>query len=208
MSSGSRDDFDPELDLLRRYEEMIQTQIQTINGIDDKAAYTARLIGIFGGLVLAAVSFAVTTTAFEVSQTTAVALVLVGLGIVALLVSLVFAIMTYLSSKFVYGPSTGLGLFLANYTVDHQEYRNALLRGYSAGIKANREVVNDNSRRFKRSLAAFLAGLLLLSGSGTLLIVPSNLFVDTVLGLAFGSIALLLGMYILREDYLALQERH
>lgn len=34
-------DFDPEEDLLRRYEKMVQTQISTLNEIDDKAAYVA-----------------------------------------------------------------------------------------------------------------------------------------------------------------------
>lgn len=206
MSSRDGEDFDPEMDLLRRYGEMVETQIETINGIDDKAAYTARLIGILGGLILTAVSFGATSDAIKVSETTAAAIILLGLGILILLVSLVFAIMTYLSSKFVYGPPTGLGRYLADYQVDPQDYRDAMLRGYSAGIEANRKVVDDNSKRFKRSLASLLAALILLFGSGMLLVLPSNIFSDVVLFLSFVIAAGLLARYILREDYLTLQE--
>lgn len=205
MSGKGGDDFDPERDLLRRYEDMIETQIETINGIDDKAAYTARLIGILGGLILTAISFAVTSDSVEVSEATAAAIFLSGLGILTLFMSLIFAIMTYLSSKFVYGPPTGLGRYLADYKVDPQEYRNAMLRGYSKGIDANREVVDDNSRRFKRSLASLMSALILLFGSGSLFVLPSILVLDVAIVILIIAVAAIVGRYILREDYLTLE---
>lgn len=199
-------EFDPELDLLTRYEQMIQTQIETINGIDDKAAYTGRLIGLLGGLVLTAASIAVSTDEVEFSEATAGAFLMTGLGTTALFVSLVFAIITYLSSKFVYGPTADLGEYLAGHRVDSQQYRDALLRGYSAGITANRRVVDANSNRFKWCLTMLLVGLLYLFGAGVLLVLPNDVWVAALVFLVFTGAAALLAKYIIRKEYLTLDD--
>lgn len=207
-SDEDHDDFDTELDLLRRYEQMIETQIETINGIDDKAANTGRLIGVLSGLLLTAASIAVSTNAIAFTEATVGAFLMLGIGIVALFTSLVFAIITYLSSKFVYGPPAGLGEHMADYRVNSQEYRDALLRGYSTGISANRRVVDENSRRFKWCLTALLVALLFLFGSGILLVLPENHLPDGAVILGFTIIALLLVWYIVREEYLTLEDEH
>ena len=155
-SEEDRDQFDPELDLLNRYDQMIATQIEIINGIDDKAAFTGRLIGLLGGLILTAISVVAGTDTIESSVPTAASLVLLAIGVLALFVSLVLAIITYLSSKFAYGPTAGLGKFMAEHQVDPQQYRDALLDGYSEAIVDNRRVVQRNARRFKYCLTALL----------------------------------------------------
>jgi len=207
-SNGDQDDFDSELDLLKRYEQMIETQIETINGIDNKAANTGRLIGVLSGLLLTAASIAVSTSAIEFTEATVGAFLMLGIGVAALFASLVFAIITYLSSKFVYGPPAGLGEYMADYRVDSQEYRDALLRGYSTGISANRRVVDENSKRFKRCLTALLVALLFLFGSGILLVLPENHILDGAVILVFTITALLLARYIVREEYLTLENEH
>lgn len=200
-------DFDPEQDLLRRYEKMVQTQISTLNGIDDKAAYVARLVGILAGLILSATSLAVRTQEITVSINTSAVFVLLGLSVGALFVSLVYAIITYLSSKFEYGPSAEMGEYMSNYKVKEQQYKDVLLRGYSDAIKQNRRVVVTNARRFERCLAAFLAGLLFLFSAGALLILSTSLTTEIIISLIFVGGAGWLVRYILREEYLTLERR-
>lgn len=207
-SDEDHDDFDTELDLLRRYEQMIETQIETINGIDDKAANTGRLIGVLSGLLLTAASIAVSTNAIEFTEATVGTFLMLGIGIVALFTSLVFAIITYLSSKFEYGPPASLGEYMADYRIDSQEYRDALLRGYSTGISANRRVVEENSKRFKWCLTTLLVALLFLFGSGVLLVLPGNHILDGAVILAFTVTALLLAWYIIQEEYLTIENEH
>lgn len=200
------DDFDPELDLLDRYERMIEIQVETINGIDEKAAHTGRLIAILAGLILTAVSIGVSTDAIVFSEATVVAIVMLAVGSLALFVSLVFAIITYLSSRFLYGPTAGIGEYMAKYRVDSQQYRDALLSGYSKGISSNKQVVEENSRRFKYCLASLLVALLLLFGSGSLFVLPDHLVADAVVLLVFGGSAAFLAQYIVREEYLTLDD--
>lgn len=200
-------DFDPEQDLLRRYEKMVQTQISTLNGIDDKAAYAARLVGILAGLVLSATSIAVSAREVAVSVQTSVVFVLLASSVAALFVSLVYAIITYLSSKFEYGPSAEMGEYMSNYKVDEQQYKDVLLRGYSDAIRQNRRVVVTNARRFERSLAAFLAGLLFLFGAGVLLILSASFATEIGVSLLFTGSAAWLVRYILREEYLTLDRQ-
>lgn len=200
-------DFDPEEDLLRRYEQMVQTQISTLNGVDDKAAYVARLVGILAGLVLSAVSFAVGTEEVSVSAETGLFFVLLALSVAALFTSLVYAVITYLSSSFQYGPSPGLGDYMAKFKVTEQDYKDSLLRGYADAIRNNERVVITNARRFQRCLAAFLVGILLLFGSGILFVLPVPFFSQVAVAVGFSGAAVWMVVYILREDYLTLDRQ-
>ena len=85
-------EIDPERDLLERYEDMVRIQIETIEGIDEKAASVSRLVGLLGGLVLTAFSVAASIDVIGVSETTIVTLGMFGGGVVALFISLVLAI--------------------------------------------------------------------------------------------------------------------
>lgn len=205
-SNNDVDDFEQELDLLERYEQMIEIQIETINSIDDKAAYTGRLIAVLGGLILTAVSIAVSTDVIGFSETTLGVFVMLGIGTIALFISLVFAIFTYLSSRFVYGPSPQFGTSLAKEQYDPQEYRNALLRGYSYGVAANKRVVRANANRFKRGLTALLLALLHFLGAGVLLILPDDLRLDVIVFVVFTGVAVGLALYIIREEYLTIED--
>lgn len=198
-------DFSPELDLLERYEEMIDTQVATINGIDDKAAFTARLTAILGGLLIAAASIAATTDRAIVSVETIVPTIAVAVGSVLLLASLVFAILTYLSSRFEYGPSAELGHFIATSTVDSEEYLAGMVSGYSEAIMVNRRVVRANADRFERCLATLLGGIIVLFPAGTMLVLPVGPLVE--IGVVLVAIGTVLGTmtYILGGWYITHQ---
>lgn len=200
-------EFDPELDLLERYEQMIQTQVDTLNGIDDKAAFIGRFVGLLASLVLSATSVVVGTQQVELSLETGGVFSMLGLAVLAFFVSLVYAIITYLSSRFEYGPAANLGSFMADYHVKEQDYQDMMLRGYSEAIQANRRVVATNSKRFERCLASFLAGILFLFGAGVLLVLPGILPLHVGVGLLFAIVAVILIHYILRGNYLTLERR-
>ena len=197
-------EIDPERDLLERYDEMVLIQIETIDGIDEKAASVSRLVGLLGGLVLTAVSVAATVELVALSETTAVAFSMLGAGIVALFVSLVFAIITYLSSKFRYGPTADLGEFVADHPVDRHEYREFLLRTYSSALRENKRVVDTNATRFKWCLASLLAGLIFLFAAGILFVIPTTFKYEIIFLLIITGKTVVLTTYIAREEYLTL----
>lgn len=203
-SSPSDDSFDPEVDLLQRYEQMIQTQVDTLNGIDDKAAQVARLIGVLIGLLLSAVSI-ILGTDITVNGNRIILFIMFTLAAGAYVVSMLYAIITYLSSKFEYGPSSGLGSFMAQYGVDEQDYRDALLAGYSSAIKNNRRVVIANSKRFEKCLASLIGGVMFTVGGVGVVIVGAVKYAQ--IGVAGVSIVIGVGLmvYILREEYLTLE---
>lgn len=206
-SGDVRDEFDPELDLLQRYEQMVQTQVETLNGIDDKAAYVARLVSVLTGLVLSAVSIIVSTGNIELTIETSAVFLLLGAAVSAFFVSLVYAIITYLSSKFKYGPTSGLGEFMADYRVEDQNYKDMMLRGYSEAIRANRRVVVTNSKRFEKCLASLLAGVLFLFGAGITIVLPEHALLEGIVVIVFVLVAGLLVRYIVREEYLTLERQ-
>lgn len=196
----------PEYDLLRRFENMIAIQIETIDGIDDKAAFTARFVGIIMGLLVATVSIVLSTEAISLPAVSPVTILSFLLGLVLMFFSLGMAIITYLSSRFDYGPDTDFGYFIAEHPVDNQEYQSDMLIGYAMAIDRNKRVVRSNARRFKWSLATLLGGLTFLIATGALLILPMN---DAVHGVVFLISVLVTGAimrYIVREAYLTLQE--
>lgn len=203
MSSSDRD-FDPEIDLLRRYEGMVQTQIDTLNGIDDKAAYVARLVGVLVGLTLSGISIFVGTDRLTLSLDTVFVFVLASLAGFSFFVSLMYAIITYLSSQFEYGPSPEMGEYMADYQVADQEYVDVLLRGYSQSLKDNYFVVVRNSKRFERCLASLLAGLILLFGAATLFVMPAPVVIDLIVAAGYAFAALEAVKYILEEEFLTL----
>lgn len=202
------DEFDPELDLLQRYDEMIQTQVEMLNGIDDKAAYVARLVSILTGLVLSAASVVASIEGHELTVETGPELFLLGVCVLSFFASLVYAIVTYLSSRFEYGPKSGLGEFMADYHVKNQDYKDMMLRGYSEAIQANRRVVVTNSRRFEKCLAGLLAGVFFLLGAGVVTVLPEHFPLEAGTTLVFVIAVIVLVRYIVREDYLTIERKH
>lgn len=193
--------------LVERYEEMIDVQIHTIDGIDEKAAQASRLITLLAGLILTVTSVLVTTEAFQITAATVIGYSMIGLGSVSLFVALVAAIITYLSSKFLYGPKAVLGrsLINADSSVGSEEYMELLLRGYSTAITTNKRVIERNADRFRWSLLFLLVSLFYLFGGGWLLVLPGGTVTDI---LVFGLVtlaALLASRYIYRKEYLTIE---
>lgn len=205
---GDEDDFDPEIDLLNRYESMVETQIETLNGIDEKAARIMRIIPLLLGGFLTAFSILITVDGIRVSDSGPVPLIVLAVGLGTLLLSLGYSVVTYLGSVFEFGPTVELGRFMSKYQVGEQEYRDRLLNGYSNSIQNNRQVVNANSRRFRRSLLSFLCSMTLVSAGITGVVV--DLSTQSNLVLTFLLVLGLIGLieYVEQEEYLTLERQH
>lgn len=212
MSAGrDRKGLDPEIDLLGRYQGMIETQVASINEIDEKASTTAKLIGILLGLVLTAASFAVTSDLIEFTDTTLPFFVLLGVALATLFISLSYTIITYLSSTLIHGPTGKLGDFLADYRVDEQQYIDIMLRTYSQAIAENKGVIFENADRFKRALASLLAALLFLLGAGVLLVAAAldrPIWADWLVLVLFVSTGCIAAYQIGVKDYLTVRAEH
>lgn len=206
MSQEEPKDFDPEVDLLQRYEQMVQTQVETINSIDDKAARVSRLIGLLVGVVLSAVSLLV---ASDVGITTNGTLFLAHLFVsgAALVVALAQAIVTYLSSTFEYGPPSELGSFMSKYNVTAQDYKSQLLGGYSSTVRRNREVVVTNARRFQRCLASFLIGIIFAVTASVVLVGTPSIVIGVVASWLAVYASVFLVYYVTQEEYLTLDRQ-
>ena len=89
-------------DAVDRLERVINTQIDTVDDFDQKAAYVTRFVGVVLGLVLTAVSLASRFGGGDpATQLPAVAAV--AGGVVGLVAAVAGAIVTYLSSRVVVG---------------------------------------------------------------------------------------------------------
>lgn len=196
---------EPECDLLQRYERMIQTQITTIDGIDEKAAATSRLVGLLVGLLLSAVSIVAGFENVRITFATGALLATVALSVVCFFVSLVYAVVTYLSSEFAYGPTASLGNVLASNDVASNSYRRLLLTGYSDAIRANRRVVRTNATRFERSLAAFLGGIVFLFAAGILIVLPLTPLMEWGLLVVCCLVVGRLIVFVVGQEYLTLE---
>ncbi|MEZ3116225.1 hypothetical protein RYH80_09905 [Halobaculum sp. MBLA0147] len=203
MSTSDPTEFEPEVDLLRRYERMIQTQVETLTSIDQKAARVARLIGLLIGVVLSAVSIVVGSGA-EIQTNELLLTAHSAVAGVALSVALTQAVITYLSSTFEYGPSSELGSFMSEHRVTQTDYKNHLLRGYSSAVERNHGVVVANARRFQRCLASFLVGIVFTATASVVLVATPNRPVAVSTSVMAVAIAGVLAHYVTREEYLTL----
>ena len=191
-------------DAVDRLERVIDTQIDTVDDFDQKAAYVTRFVGVVLGLVLTAVSLASRFGGGDpATQLPAVAAV--AGGVVGLVAAVAGAIVTYLSSRVVVGLHPHAARAIAGGEYGDDEYNTLLLRAYADAVERNRRVLRTNAGRFRRTLVALLVGIAYLAMAALLFVLaPSGgwewaiLIVGTV---AIGVVA----WYLLTGRYLRLE---
>ncbi|WP_157078575.1 hypothetical protein [Halalkalicoccus paucihalophilus] len=151
------------LDALDRYERMIDVQIQTLNDIDNKAEYLTRYLAILIALLFTGASFVLDVGVADGFVSELSLFTTLVLGLLALTVSVVFSIITYLSSVFQYGPRREFAEDIADHDIGEKLYAEIMLRTYSDAIYQNKRVVRQNSARFKYALTGLLNGVLFLA---------------------------------------------
>lgn len=193
----------PKQDAIDRFERMMDIQVSTLEEIDSKAARLISFVGVLLGAI-ATVSrlLPAENLSFIDSSSYAGAIALL-VGIFGLLLTLVYATITYLSSEFKYGLEANVAEVFANVeTLPPEEYKNIVLRGYADTIKMNEPVVKANARRFRYALAALVGSLFSLVFSAVFYVID---LADTteLTALLFGSIVVgSLCIYIRDEGYL------
>lgn len=198
---------DPYLDAADRLERAIDTQIAIINGIDEKAEHITRLLGILIGLLFSILSLVIQIDSIGFGRVTLPVEIAFALGVFSLLLAMVAAIVTYLSSKFRIGLHQNVGYYLSqpNTETEYDEHIRRVLGSYGSILEQNKHVLETNSRRFRRTLVFLLLGVLFLSTAGTLHIGQIS-GLTGVVGLTgsgvFGGIA---AWYILAGKYLTLE---
>lgn len=115
-----------------------------------------------------------------------------------------YAIVTYLSSRFLYGPTRDLGFELASHSIPGGDYRNFLLIGYSEALEKNGKAIRRNSRRFRNTLGQLLNGIVSLFAAGLLIGLEFPFWVEVVITILVAAAILFITGYIQREGYLTI----
>ena len=203
-SPSESDEIVPWIDSLDRFEREIDIQIEALNSIDDKAQYTARLIGLFLGLVLTVISLAPRFTGVTL-RASSPTLIAFGVGLAGLVAAIVGAVITYLSSRFKTGLDPVVAEGLATYSVSPLDYKELLLRAYARALEQNKEVLDVNATRFRMTLSAFLVGIVFLALSFFLFVIAVSTVAKGVLLVLTGLVMFGILVYILSGGYLTIQ---
>lgn len=162
--SGSDDDsFDSGayLDAADRLERAMDTQIQIIEGIDTKAEHVTRLIALLLGILFSVISFVTQLRQTPFVPPPSMVLATFGIGVGSLLVSMIAAVVTYLSSQYKIGLRGDIGEFLSDPSVSTNlpEHVRNVLGIYAFVIGQNRQVIETNVFWFRLTLLFLLYGI-------------------------------------------------
>lgn len=145
---------------------VLDHQIQTFNDIDDKATRTSRLDAILLGLILTAASFLAQSDTFDVTPYLNNAS---ALGIALLIMSFIFAILTFTTTNI----ETGTGPYDIQRLIDtrytEKEWLILLLRSEAAWMKENERKQSLNGTLLSISHGSLILGVVFLS-AGVLLV--------------------------------------
>lgn len=205
--SDPSENVTPRLDAAERLERVIDAQSTTLERIDDKSGRVARLLGILLGVVLSSVSLSaqITGVTFESLSTPTRLSFLAGIGF--LLVSLVGASVTLLSTRYEtgLGYATGMLLSRTDYEISSERHLRRVLGTYAHSVRTNRRIIAVNARRFRRALLSLLLGLLYAGLAPTFLVAgTSGIVAWAVLGLSI-PVATGAGWFVLSDRYLPVE---
>lgn len=150
--------FDEVVDSLDRFERTIDVQISLMNELDEKASNVVRYTALLLGGIFTALSLLPRSDAVSLDSVGPLPTIVFLLGTASLVVAIVAAIITYLSSVQEYGPDPAYGDNVADRAIQSPDYEAVLLSGYTRAVDNNRRVIDVNARRFRWSLLALLVG--------------------------------------------------
>lgn len=212
-SDETPETIEPYIDAADRLERNLDVQSTTLNEIDKKAAHVTRLLGILIGLVLSVVSIGLKLGADGDGGLPSIALqtfLSFTFGVTFLVLSMAAAIVTYLSSKFKIGLNSTAGHLLQNpdYNTNTEQHIRRVIGTYAYNIDRNREVIETNSKRFRRTLVLLLLGVAYLATAGILFVgLRDGLLAWGVFGVTTLASAVL-AWYILSGRYLTLENEN
>jgi len=212
MGFDDEDDLDQIetlVDTADRLERSLDHQIETIDGIDNKAEHVTRLLGILIGAILSIVAVAIRVNDGAIDSPALPLFLLFVFGLVLLLVSMLFSIVTYLSSRFKIGLNYSAGKLLSQseYDIDQEKHYRRVVGTYAYNLEQNKTVIETNSKRFRTSLLSLFIGILFLSFAGMSFVMSLDrgmmwlsLLLAIILSVGFS-------WYILTGEYLTLEDK-
>jgi hypothetical protein len=203
------DQIETLIDTADRLERSLDHQIETIDGIDNKAEHVTRLLGILIGAILSIVAVAIRVNDGTIDPPALPLFLLFVVGLVLLLVSMLFSIVTYLSSRFKIGLNYSAGKLLSqsDYDLEIEKHYRRVIGTYAYNLEQNKTVIETNSERFRSSLLSLFLGVLFLSFAGMSFVISLN---EGLMWLSF-LLAIILSIvfswYILTGEYLTLEDK-
>lgn len=196
-------------DAADRLERVLDIQHNIINDVDTKAAHVTRLLGILIGVAISVLSLTHQVEGIDLADATRPTLVSFSLGFVALLLSMVAASITYLSSRFKMGMSHNVGKWLSN--EDTQTTTKTHLRRavgtYGYNIERNVPVIKANFKRFRTTILLLLVGVTYLATAGVLFAFQIEAGIGRYVAIGVTISAGLLAWYVLSGKYLTLDDQ-
>lgn len=174
-------EFDATLDSLDRYERTIDAQLDLITAIDEKAANVVRYTTLLVGAIFTALSVVSRSSVLSLHEIRVLPRLTFYVGVVALVVAISVAIVTYVSSVREYGPDPSYGYAVAEGLVETPQYEDVLLTGYADAVRDNGTVIDTNARRFRWALIALLVGIVYSVLSGVLVTLEQTISVKVSL---------------------------
>lgn len=151
-------------DAADRLRRVIDAQVETLHGIDDRAVSLLRLVAALLTALASAAGVAA-SLAGSLPPVNRPAAVAGGLATLGLLTCTAASAVTYLGSRFVPGLGPAVGEELSEGAPPaHTEHLRRVLAAQAAAIRRNRAALAANARRFRVAVAGLLAGV----GYGTL----------------------------------------
>lgn len=205
QSNSPSESIEPRQDAINRFERMLDIQVSTLDGIDNKSARLISFVGVLLGVIATAARIlpSMAGDGDFIDHGSIAGAFALTVGVIGLLISLVYATITYLSTQFDYGLNANIADSLAREDdVQRQTYRTVVLRAYADSLRENKPVINQNARRFRYALAALVGALfsLMFSVGYYLIRLPDPI---ELLTLFFGAIIVgSLCLYIRDEAYL------
>lgn len=176
MGDHSSDDayegFHPEVDALDRFERVIDTQIETLYEIDDKAAHVTQLVSVLLGVVLTGFTLAWRIEGVHIESVPLLSKAAFSIGVLLLIAALVTGIVSYLNSRYRYGIHRMVPLMIRRYQTTTTDYVELIQGSYTTAIDHNKQVIKVNVGQFEWSLAFLLLGVLYLAIGSVILVAP------------------------------------
>lgn len=196
------------LDAANRLERAMDTQIQILEGIDNKAEHATRLIALLIGIVFSVISLVTQIGRTPLSPRSFFVLVAFGLGITGLLVAMGTAIITYLGSQYKIGLHDDVGWILsdASYAIQMPEHIRNVLGTYAYVIGQNRRVIVSNIFWFRLTLLFLLYGMMFIALSGFLYVGGFEAPLPRWAVVLTAVVGVGIGYYILTGTFLPFQE--
>ncbi|QRV14892.1 hypothetical protein JMJ58_18555 [Haloterrigena salifodinae] len=196
---------EPRQDLADRYQQMLDRQLTAISNFDTKAWRVARMVGILLGIFFTGASIFSSNLKIKVSVELVPIIGSVAVGLIALILSLIFAALCILSTTAGFGIRVELADALNEGSLDKEDYPGIVAKGYAKNVDNNIKVMQAKGRRLRYALSSLIFGIVELSTGAFLLFTTPSLLAQSLTVLLMTLLTSGIVVYILQMRYSVLK---